>query len=128
MKIENPTLEGYYSGCPIRSVLNHLSDRWTLLVMIELLKGTRRFTELRRAVPDISPRMLSRTVRQLEEDGLVSRTVFPTIPPRVDYQVTELGLSFVDALQPLVTWAADNHQKVMAARNAYVPPPAQEPK
>ncbi len=128
MKIDNPTLEGFYTCCPIRSVLNHLSDRWTLLVMIELLKGTRRFTELRRAVPDISPRMLSRTVRQLEEDGLVLRTVFPTIPPRVDYEITDLGSSFVESLQPLVTWAADNHHRVMAARDAYIPPPAQEPK
>jgi DNA-binding HxlR family transcriptional regulator len=127
MRIEDPTLEGLYKHCPIRGVLHHLSDRWTVLVMVELVKGTQRFTQLRRAIPDISPRMLSRTVRQLEEDGLISRTVYPTIPPRVEYALTEVGVTFMGALQPLVNWAAENFEKVMAARAAYVPPAAQEP-
>jgi len=122
MKIENPNLEDFYKLCPIRSILDRLGDRWTILTLIELEKGVKRFSVLRRSIPDISPRMLSQTVRRLEQDGLVSREVFPTIPPRVEYSITPLGLSFVRSLQVIVEWAADNHDAVKAARAAYVPP------
>ena len=122
MKIDNPNLEDFANLCPIRSVLDRLGDRWTVLVLVELRKGTQRFSVLRRAIPDISPRMLSQTVRRLEQDGLIFREVFPTIPPRVEYTMTPLGLSFVESLGAVVTWAAENMEAVMAAREAYVPP------
>jgi len=122
MKIEDPNLEEFYKLCPIRSILDRLGDRWTVLVLIELNKGTRRFSALRREIADISPRMLSQTVRRLEEDGLISRKVFPTIPPRVEYSMTDLGYSFVRSLQGVVEWAAENFDSVMLARNSYVAP------
>ena len=125
MKIENPNLEGFIQHCPIRNVLDRLGDRWTVLVLIELAKDTCRFTVLRRAIPDISPRMLALTVRRLEQDGLISRTVYPTIPPRVDYSITPLGKSFMESLNVMVIWAAEHFEEVLAAREAYVPPAAE---
>ncbi len=128
MKIEDANLEGFLSHCPIRTILDRLGDRWTLLVLVELQKGTRRFSVLRKQIPDISPRMLSLTVRRLEEDGMVSREVFPTIPPKVEYTITPLGLSFVQSLNVVVQWAAENREAVLAARNAYIPPAAESVK
>ncbi len=125
MKIENPDLEGFINHCPIRNVLDRLGDQWTILVLLELAKGTCRFTVLRRAIPDISPRMLSLTVRRLEQDGLISRQVFPTIPPRVEYSITPLGKSFMDSLTGVVHWAAEHFSEVLAARDAYTPPAAE---
>lgn len=109
--------------CPIRDVLDRLGDRWTVLVLKVLADGTLRFTEIRRRIDDISQRMLAQTLRRLEQDGLVSRTVHPTIPPRVDYTLTDLGRSMQEPLGAMVIWAADNHDKIRAARAAYVPPP-----
>ncbi len=111
-------------ACPIRDVLDRLGDRWTVLVLKVLADGTLRFTEIRRRIDDISQRMLAQTLRRLEQDGLVSRTVHPTIPPRVDYALTELGRSMLTPLGAMVEWAVDNHDKIRAARAAYVPPPA----
>ena len=128
MKIEDPNLEGFLTMCPIRTVLDRLGDRWTLLVLVELQKGTRRFSVLRKQIPDISPRMLSLTVRRLEEDGMVARKVYPTIPPKVEYTITPLGLSFVQSLNPVVQWAADNREAVLAARSTYIPPTAESAK
>lgn len=128
MKIEEANLEAFATICPIRSVLDRLGDRWTLLVLGQLEKGTKRFSALRRDIPDISPRMLSQTVRKLEEDGLVSREVFPTIPPKVEYTITPMGMSFVKSLNVMVQWALDNREAVLAARKAYVPPTAESAK
>ena len=125
MKIANPNLEEFINHCPIRNVLDRLGDRWTVLVLIELAKGTCRFTVLRRSIPDISPRMLSLTVRRLEQDGLISRQVYPTIPPRVDYSITPLGVSFMESLNVIVMWATEHFEEVLAAREAYVPPIAE---
>lgn len=102
--------------CPIRDVLDRIGDRWSVLVLHQLESGTHRFTELRRAIPDISQRMLSQTLRHLEADGLISRTVYPTIPPRVDYALTELGDSLMVPLTGLVAWAGANHARIRAAR------------
>jgi len=102
--------------CPIRDVLDRIGDRWSVLVLKELEGGTRRFSVLRRAIPDISQRMLAQTVRHLEADGLVSRTVYPTIPPRVDYALTELGRSFLVPLEGLVAWAEAHHATIKQAR------------
>jgi len=105
--------------CPTRDVLDRIGDRWTVLVLSELDDGARRFTALKRAIPDISQRMLAQTLRHLEADGLVTRTVYPTIPPRVDYALTELGRSLMTPLQALVAWAEANHQAVREARQLY---------
>lgn len=112
-------------GCPVRDVLDRLGDRWTVLVLKELEAGTLRFSEIRSRIEDISQRMLAQTLRRLEQDGLVSRRVFPTIPPRVDYTLTDLGQSLLVPLREMVRWAIDNHDAVRAARAAYVPPAAQ---
>jgi DNA-binding HxlR family transcriptional regulator len=112
-------------ACPIRDVLDRLGDRWSVLVLKELAEGTLRFGEIRTRIADISQRMLAQTLRRLEQDGLVSRRVFPTIPPRVDYTLTDLGRSLLVPLGAMVTWAVDNHDAIRAARAAYVPPAAQ---
>ena len=109
----------------MRDVLDCIGDRWSLLALLALKRGTLRFTELKRAIGDISQRMLAQTLRRLEQDGLVSRTVYPTIPPRVDYALTTLGSSFLVPMNGLVRWAKANHKKVHRARAAYVPPPQQ---
>jgi DNA-binding HxlR family transcriptional regulator len=113
------TKSDFSASCPVRDVLDRIGDRWTVLVLSELTSGTRRFSELRRTIPDISQRMLSQTLRHLEADGLVARTVYPTIPPRVDYELTALGRSLIVPLRGLVAWAEQNHAAVKAARRVY---------
>ena len=103
----------------IRQVLDLVGDKWSLLVIALLESGTRRFMELRRDIGPISQRMLTRTLRQLEQDGLVERTVYPTVPPRVDYTLTPLGQTLLDATQPLVRWAIAHRGEVVAARKRY---------
>jgi DNA-binding HxlR family transcriptional regulator len=114
------------ANCPVRNVLDRMSDRWSVLILRELgAVETMRFTVLKRAIGDISQRVLAQTLRRLEQDGYVSRTVFPTIPPRVDYALTPLGRSLWDCVTPLIAWAHANQKKVKAARTRYIPPPAQ---
>jgi len=107
--------------CPIRDVLDRISDRWSVLILYELQGGTLRFGELKARIQDVSQRMLAQTLRRLEEDGLVAREVFPVIPPRVDYSLTALGCSLLIPLQAMMTWAAENQQAVREARHAYQP-------
>lgn len=113
---------GVLEPCPIRDILDRIGDRWSLLVLWSLADGPRRFTALRRNIADISQRMLAQTVRRLEQDGFVSRTVTPTVPPRVDYELTPLGRSFLEPLNLLIDWADAHHDAVRAARAAYKPP------
>jgi DNA-binding HxlR family transcriptional regulator len=108
--------------CPIRDVLDRLGDRWSLLVIHELEGGTLRFTELKNKIGDVSQRMLAQTLRRLEQDGLVSREVFPVVPPRVEYTLTPLGHSLLKPLRSMIEWAVENHDAVNAARAAYVAP------
>jgi DNA-binding HxlR family transcriptional regulator len=110
--------------CPVRDVLDCIGDRWSLLVLLNLSNGTLRFTELKRAIGDISQRMLSQTLRSLEKDGYLSRRVYPTVPPKVEYTLTGLGTSLLEKIEPLICWANENHAKVREARKTYVPPPA----
>lgn len=110
--------------CPIRDVLDRIGDRWSLLVLQSLASGTLRFTEVKRRIGDISQRMLAQTLRRLEQDGLISRSVQPTTPPRVDYALTPLGRSLLEPIEALVDWAQTNHDAIRAARRAYVPVPA----
>lgn len=112
-------VEGSSCRCAIRDVLDRIGDRWSLLVLLKLEKGTLRFSDLRRAVGDISQRMLSQTVRRLEEDGLVARAVHPTVPPRVDYNLTDLGRALMVPVRQLVDWARLNHGEIRRARVRY---------
>jgi DNA-binding HxlR family transcriptional regulator len=105
--------------CEIRDLLDRLADKWSLLVVELLGYGMRRFTELRREIDGISQRMLTLTLRQLERDGLVLRTVHPVVPPRVDYELTPLGASLLDAVAPLVAWTRGHRDEIAAARADY---------
>src|SRR6266852_917753 len=89
-------------ACELRNILDRIADKWSLLVIFVLADGTRRFSELRREIDGISQRMLTLTLRQLEREGLVTRTVFPVVPPRVDYQLTPLGSTLLDTIQELI--------------------------
>jgi DNA-binding HxlR family transcriptional regulator len=108
--------------CPIRSVLDRIGDQWSLLVVLTLGQGTHRFSELQRAIGDISKRVLADTLRKLERDGFVSRKVYPTVPPKVEYRLRPLGESLAAQLRPLVDWANQNHNAVRKARTAYKAP------
>ena len=111
-------------ACPIRNVLDRVSDRWSLLILRALGEHDRlRFAALRREIGDISSRVLAQTLRRLQQDGYVSRTVHPTIPPQVEYALTPLGCSFLESVGPMIGWAHANWPAVRAARAAYVPPP-----
>ena len=92
----------------INTLLARIGDKWTVLVVMTLAGGSRRFNELRREIPSVSQRMLTLTLRNLERDGLVNRTVTPSIPPRVDYELTDLGRSLQGPVVALSQWALDN--------------------
>jgi DNA-binding HxlR family transcriptional regulator len=103
--------------CPVRDVLSRLGDKWTLLTLVSLdANGTIRFGDLQRSIGDISGRMLTVTLRSLEADGLVSRTIYPQVPPRVEYSLSPLGRSLIPHLNPLVGWALENMKGITAAR------------
>ncbi|WP_294236782.1 helix-turn-helix domain-containing protein [uncultured Sphingomonas sp.] len=107
------------NGCPVRDVLDRIGDQWSLLVLSALEPETLRFNVLLRRIGDVSKQMLSRTLRRLEEDGFVERTVYAEVPPRVEYRLTELGRSFLEPMQGLVRWADMHQAEVEAARAAY---------
>jgi len=100
----------------ISTLLSRIGDKWTVLVVQTLAGGSKRFNELRREIPSVSQRMLTLTLRNLERDGLVSRTVTPSIPPRVDYELTQLGQSLQRPICGLATWAMDNVETIHAAQ------------
>jgi DNA-binding HxlR family transcriptional regulator len=100
----------------ISTLLARIGDKWTVLVVQTLAEGSRRFNELRREIPSVSQRMLTLTLRNLERDGLVSRTVTPTIPPRVDYELTELGKSLQKPICGLASWATENVEAIHSAQ------------
>lgn len=106
-------------SCEVRKTLDRIGDKWSLLVMALLNEGTLRFTELRRQIDGISQRMLTLTLRQLERDGLVERTVHAVVPPRVDYNLTTMGKTLLDPIHALVEWTVDHQEEVAAARMDY---------
>src|SRR5579875_2802327 len=103
----------------ISAVLSRVGDKWTVLVVSALGDGPKRFNELRKALGSISQRMLTLTLRALERDGLVTRTVFPTIPPRVDYALTRLGRSLLEPVSALESWALKHRAAIAEARARY---------
>src|SRR3989337_1329819 len=103
----------------ISALLQRIGDKWTVLVVQTLGEGSKRFNELRREIPSVSQRMLTLTLRNLERDGIVNRTVTPTIPPRVDYELTELGHSLQKPICGLADWAIDNVERIHAAQSEF---------
>lgn len=105
--------------CPVRHVLDEIGDKWSILVITGLKTGPARFSELRRAIPDVSQKMLTQTLRKLQRDGFIGREVTYTIPPRVDYELTPLGQSLCLQLEPLAKWALDSRDAIAKARAEY---------
>lgn len=107
------------TAVPMIEVLGRISGRWTLYIIMSLLRGPKRFSELRRQVEGISQKMLTQTLRELEEDGIVHRTVTPIIPPRVDYQLTAMGQELQGPLAAISAWTERNGDRVAEAREQY---------
>jgi DNA-binding HxlR family transcriptional regulator len=108
------------AACPaVREVLNRVGDKWSVQVIALLEDGPRRFNELRRSIEGVSQRMLTLTLRNLERDGLVTRTVYPSVPPRVDYALTRLGGTLLEPVQALAAWAAAHRTEIQAARERH---------
>lgn len=107
------------ANCRAREVLDRVGDKWSVVVLYHLSTGTKRFTELLRAIPGISQRMLTVTLRGLERDGLVRRTVWPVVPPHVDYDLTPLGETLREIVSSLFDWAHEHLEEVSEARAAY---------
>lgn len=112
------TRDVLFPNCPIRNVLSRVGDKWSLLVLHTLEQSAEpvRFNALQRALPDISQKVLTTTLRTLEEDGFVVRTVYAEVPPRVDYQLTERAQSFMQACTPMLQWAVANLENIVADR------------
>ena len=111
--------DGGLANCPIRNVVQNIFGKWSALLLMALAEQPYRFGQLRRLVPDISQRMLTQTLRDLQRDGYVHREVFPTKPPSVEYSLTEMGHAMYDSLQHVLNWAENNFDKVRAARNSF---------
>jgi DNA-binding HxlR family transcriptional regulator len=107
------------SACPVRNVLDQLGDKWSVLIITALAHRPYRFGELKREIPDISQRMLTQTLRDLQADGLVEREVFPTTPPSVEYRLSPMGRSFLVPLSAMVEWAFANFGAIRQAREAF---------
>ncbi|WP_026621706.1 DNA-binding HxlR family transcriptional regulator [Ensifer sp. WSM1721] len=103
-------------NCPVRDVMDNIGGKWHSLMILSLAAGPLRFSQLRRLIPDISQRMLTQTLRDLQRDGYLSRTVYPTQPPSVEYGLTDLGRSFLAILKPFVDWSLENHEAIRKAR------------
>jgi DNA-binding HxlR family transcriptional regulator len=109
-----------HDACPaVREVLSRVGDKWSVQVVATLGDGRKRFTELRRSVEGISQRMLTLTLKGLERDGLVTRTIYPTIPPRVEYELTRRGRTLLVPIKSLAEWAGSNRVGIQEARNRY---------
>ncbi|HWG02805.1 MAG TPA: helix-turn-helix domain-containing protein [Trebonia sp.] len=106
-------------GCRVRSVLDRIGDKWAIYVVDRLGAGPRRFSELNRGIDGITARMLTVTLRGLERDGILTRTVHASVPPRVDYELTPLGQTLRGAICQLVSWAGDHIEEIEAARAGY---------
>ena len=105
--------------CPVRDVLDRLGEKWSTLLVMALAERPRRFSELHRAIPDISKRSLTQALRNLEQDGIVTRHVFATNPPTVEYRLAPLGRSMLEPLAALIGWAERSHEEIRGARSRY---------
>jgi DNA-binding HxlR family transcriptional regulator len=126
---ESDRVSSYLTGCPARTVIEVLANKWTMLVMstLQLHDEPMRFNQLRRQLQGLTQKVLTQTLRALERDGLVTRTVYPTMPPRVEYALTELGTGAADLLHAVGHWAELNVEEILTARQAYAERAAREP-
>lgn len=116
----NEIRNALYPNCPIRNVLSRVGDKWSMLILFTLENHpTIRFKELQRNIPDISQKMLTATLKALEADGLINREVFPEVPPRVEYALTEKGKSLLPLIDDLLTWASNNMEDIIASRERF---------
>lgn len=117
----DPPLHGnpYQADCPTRAILDRIGDRWTVLIVGILGQGDARFSELRRRIEGISQKMLTQTLRRLERDGLVLRTVYPEVPVRVVYALTDTGRTLLEPLRALQDWSIEHLSALSAAQEAY---------
>ncbi|MGW5420368.1 winged helix-turn-helix transcriptional regulator [Streptomyces sp. NPDC003943] len=111
--------DAYLADCPARLLLDRISDKWVTLLLSALADGPHRYSDLGRKVAGVSQKMLTQTLRGLERDGLVARTVTPSVPVRVDYELTELGASLLPVVRAIKGWADTHIEEVAAAREAY---------
>ena len=119
--IRNLVVDPLFPQCPVRNVLSRIGDRWSLLVLLALHDKAEamRFSDLCRAIPDVSQKMLTSTLRKLEADDLLSRTIYPEVPPRVEYKLTKRGKTLIPLLNPLVDWSLDNMDAIIRHREKY---------
>lgn len=114
-----PAWNVYNAQCPTRQVLNRIADKWTVLVVSSLEGGTKRFSTLRREIGGVSQKMLTQTLRGLERDGLVTRTIYPAVPPKVEYSLTSLGRTLVVLLDTVRVWSEAHIEEVLKAQATY---------
>ena len=119
--IRNQVVDPLFSQCPVRNVLSRIGDRWSLLVLLALHDKAEalRFSDLCKAIPDVSQKMLTSTLRKLEADDLLSRTIYPEVPPRVEYKLTKRGKTLIPLLNQLVDWSLDNMDAIIRHREKY---------
>ena len=119
--IRNQVVDPLFPQCPVRNVLSRIGDRWSLLVLLALHDKAEamRFSDLCRAIPDVSQKMLTSTLRKLEADDLLSRTIYPEVPPRVEYKLTKRGKTLIPLLYQLVDWSLDNMDAIIRYREKY---------
>ena len=119
--IRNQVIDPLFPQCPVRNVLSRIGDSWSLLVLLALHDKAEamRFSDLCRAIPDVSQKMLTSTLRKLEADDLLSRTIYPEVPPRVEYKLTKRGKTLIPLLNQLVDWSLDNMDAIIRHREKY---------
>lgn len=115
LRAEQPGV--FQDGCPTRTVLDHVMGKWGVLVLMALSDGTQRWGVLRRNVSGISEKMLASTLKTLEADGLVDRTAYPEVPPRVEYRLTDRGRDLMERVIPLMQWVATNADDIVSRRS-----------
>lgn len=118
-KVTNTPWNVFNSLCPTRQMLDRIADKWSVLIIRRLADGTLRFSELRRAIGGISQKVLTSTLRGLERDGIVNRRLYASVPPRVEYSLTELGSSLVRLVADICAWAEGHMEEVQKARKVY---------
>src|SRR5213592_3135344 len=116
-RLDSP--HAYAADCPTRQVLDFIGNKWTTLIIVLLENEPKRFSQLQRIIEGISHKMLSQTLRNLERDGLITRTVYPEVPPRVEYELTPLGQTLIEPIAAIVRWSYDHVEEVNAAQVVY---------
>ena len=113
--------DALYPDCPIRNILSRIGDKWSILILFTLQQNDiMRFNEIKKAIPDISQKMLTVTLRTLEEDGFVTRKIYPEVPPRVEYTLTERANSLLPYINSLIVWAKENMDDIINDRKSHI--------